>query len=334
MRYNRDQKAPCYNKVTIDDMFQNYLETAKNKGNSFSSIKKAEFTFNNHLKPFYADCDMVTISSNEHKALITYLREKNISGDDKNPEHLSNATINRARSLMATMYSIAVSQNNFGDAFTKNPFLSIAPMREMNLKIEYWDSETISQFLESEKGSHYYPLWVLMLNTGVRIGEAVAVHGEQIDRFADILSVDRMFCMAANKVILQTKSCRVREVGLNESVKQVLYPLLTHKGPLFTLEDGGKLRTDFVIKTIFPKACEKAGVKKMGLHGLRHTFASHYMMNGGSLYDLQKILGHSNLKTTERYAHFSRLHIKNRSNVVGFDGTGNVIKVDFKSRAA
>ena len=44
-------------------------------------------------------------------------------------------------------------------------------------------------------------------------------------------------------------------------------------------------------------------------HDLRHTFASWYMMNGGDLYELAKILGHSNIKMTERYAKLAKKHI-------------------------
>jgi integrase len=46
---------------------------------------------------------------------------------------------------------------------------------------------------------------------------------------------------------------------------------------------------------------------------LRHTFASWYMMNGGDLYELAKILGHSNIKMTERYAKLAREHITKTS---------------------
>jgi site-specific recombinase XerC len=44
-------------------------------------------------------------------------------------------------------------------------------------------------------------------------------------------------------------------------------------------------------------------------HDLRHTFASWYMMNGGDLYELAKILGHSNIRMTERYAKLGKTHI-------------------------
>ena len=51
-------------------------------------------------------------------------------------------------------------------------------------------------------------------------------------------------------------------------------------------------------------------------HDLRHTFASHFMMNGGNIYDLQKILGHTSLEMTQRYAHLAPEHLVRASNVV------------------
>ena len=59
----------------------------------------------------------------------------------------------------------------------------------------------------------------------------------------------------------------------------------------------------------FVDLLERAGVSDFRFHDLRHTFASWYMMNGGDLYELAKILGHSNIKMTERYAKLARHHI-------------------------
>lgn len=44
-------------------------------------------------------------------------------------------------------------------------------------------------------------------------------------------------------------------------------------------------------------------------HVLRHTFASHYMMNGGDIITLQKVMGHATLAMTQKYAHFSPGHM-------------------------
>ena len=52
----------------------------------------------------------------------------------------------------------------------------------------------------------------------------------------------------------------------------------------------------------FEDLLNRAGIEDFRFHDLRHTFASWYMMSGGDLYELAKILGHSNIKMTERYA--------------------------------
>ena len=63
------------------------------------------------------------------------------------------------------------------------------------------------------------------------------------------------------------------------------------------------------------KICSKrAKIREFRFHDLRHTFASWYMMNGGDLYELAKILGHSNIKMTERYAKLGRKHVARTGN--------------------
>ena len=64
----------------------------------------------------------------------------------------------------------------------------------------------------------------------------------------------------------------------------------------------------------FDDLLERAGIKEFRFYDLRHTFASWYMMNGGDLYELAKILGHSNIKMTERYAKLAKQHIARTSN--------------------
>src|SRR5687767_12515390 len=63
----------------------------------------------------------------------------------------------------------------------------------------------------------------------------------------------------------------------------------------------------------FEDLLERAEIQDFRFHDLRHTFASWYMMNGGDLYELAKILGHSNIKMTERYAKLAKQHIARTS---------------------
>ncbi|MEH8539414.1 tyrosine-type recombinase/integrase, partial [Klebsiella pneumoniae] len=63
----------------------------------------------------------------------------------------------------------------------------------------------------------------------------------------------------------------------------------------------------------FRNALDRAGIELPPgqlTHVLRHTFASHFMMNGGNILVLQKILGHTDIKMTMRYAHFAPNHLE------------------------
>lgn len=62
------------------------------------------------------------------------------------------------------------------------------------------------------------------------------------------------------------------------------------------------------IKSSFSCAVKRAGIENFTFHDLRHTFASHFVMQGGSLRALQQILGHRKIETTMRYAHLSPDH--------------------------
>lgn len=284
------------------------------------SLKKETLCFENHLKPFYGSFNLLKVSIQEHSKLIKYLADKG----------LEPGTINRIRSTMSAMYNVAIRQYTYGDVLRTNPFTAISKIKFMEKRMPYWDVNSVQKFLDSERGSHYYPLWLLMLNTGIRIGEAVAVHGKQFDQSANILSIDRIWCVVENGFRHETKNSRIRDIGLNKTIQKEIYPLI-QVGPLFSRKGGDLLRADYVSKKVFPAACKRAGVENIGCHGMRHTFASNFIMNNGNIYDLQKILGHSDIATTERYTKFSRRHQQRVANVVSF--SGNVIHGNFGQNA-
>ena len=72
-----------------------------------------------------------------------------------------------------------------------------------------------------------------------------------------------------------------------------VFPSYDRNGSVVPLKD---------VKNGFAKLLRDAGIKGFRFHDLRHTFASHYMMAGGNIYTLAKLLGHRDIKTTQRYA--------------------------------
>ena len=74
------------------------------------------------------------------------------------------------------------------------------------------------------------------------------------------------------------------------------------------------------IRARFPNALRDATIKNFRFHDLRHTFASHLVMNGVDLIAVKELLGHKSIKMTMKYAHLSQSH-KNRA----VDVLGNVM---------
>jgi integrase len=86
------------------------------------------------------------------------------------------------------------------------------------------------------------------------------------------------------------------------------YPRIIGEDRIFPPVRGHKNKRQR-LEGSFHDLLERAQIRNFRFHDLRHTFASWYMMNGGDLYELAKLLGHANIKMTQRYAKLARAHI-------------------------
>jgi site-specific recombinase XerD len=77
------------------------------------------------------------------------------------------------------------------------------------------------------------------------------------------------------------------------------------RGKLVFCEDSGEPLADHLLRPPLRRACKRAGLREIGWHVLRHTFASHLVMRGATLKAVQELLGHQDIKVTLRYAHLS-----------------------------
>ena len=83
-------------------------------------------------------------------------------------------------------------------------------------------------------------------------------------------------------------------------------------------DEAGKRMHGYTLRNINDRVCARAQVKAIRIHDLRHTYASHYIMNGGSLSELQALLGHSNTIMTLKYAHLAPGFLEKKAGVVSF----------------
>ncbi len=140
---------------------------------------------------------------------------------------------------------------------------------------------------------------VFAANTGVRISELINLVWSDID-------FHNMTARISNKDDFETKSKRDRTIPLNETAYDVLSGLERKGDYIFSRLDGIKRDKHFICRS-FKKCLRKDGLGEgyKSFHSLRHTFASQLVQKGISLYMVQKLMGHSNIKTTEIYAYLA-----------------------------
>ena len=140
---------------------------------------------------------------------------------------------------------------------------------------------------------------LIAVTTGMRAAEIFGL------KWSDVMYGEGLLAVRA-----KLKGGRMRYVPMLPELACELrrYPAAIGEDRIFPPKPGAKSGRQRV-EGSFEDLLERAGVEDFRFHDLRHTFASWYMMNGGDLYELAKILGHANIKMTERYAKLARKHI-------------------------
>lgn len=123
---------------------------------------------------------------------------------------------------------------------------------------------------------------------------------------ASNLKLKRLDISAGKAYLIQTKNRDNRYVYFHGPFKDKLKKLVENKDFeefVFTNSIGNKIQ-DYAFNTDLRRRAKKAGIKKyLKAHSLRHSCATHLLMSGVDLYYVKRILGHRDIKTTERYLH-------------------------------
>lgn len=136
---------------------------------------------------------------------------------------------------------------------------------------------------------------------GLRVSELVNLKKENFNFNEEIVHIKL------------AKGRKDRFVKIPNSLKTELkkYVELTNSDIVFEANRGGKLTTK-TIQLIVENAARKANItKEVYPHLLRHSFATHLLEQGTDLRIIQKLLGHSDIKTTQLYTQISQQSIKN-----------------------
>ncbi len=216
------------------------------------------------------------------------------------------ATVNRHQA--AVRYVLNRACKRWGILDRVPPFDTMRETPKPERLVAQKELDKVYKWLEA-KGS-YFPLVAdlmrVLVDTGLRLNEALSLTWDKID-------------LEGGK----NGTLFVQEQKGGGDNPQRTVPLTARaKETLQRLKGGGYDRPfpirDHQAERVRREAMENVeGLKPFGFHDLRHTYASKIANNGGGLYDIKTLLGHSNVTVTERYAHLCNAHLE--SVVAGLD---------------
>ncbi|MEI8346256.1 MAG: tyrosine-type recombinase/integrase [Pseudomonadota bacterium] len=193
----------------------------------------------------------------------------------------------------------------------ENPLDCISRLKEDLTVASYWSKKEIEQFLLVASRHYLFPLFFVAIHTGMRLAELCGLCWDRIDFQRDQITVSRIRDKLGLKETTKTNSKRI--VPMSMMVKGLLWKLMKmqiNTKFVFCNQKGREIKYNHIYRD-FRRVQTNAGFTKfIRFHDLRHTFASQFMMNGGSVFDLQKILGHSEIQMTMKYTHFSPDHLQ------------------------
>lgn len=196
---------------------------------------------------------------------------------------ISASTVNRDIYRLSGMFSALIKLDEFEG---ENPLRGLPPLKEKNPGMTFLTKPEISRLLETLTGD-YRLVALLCLSTGGRWGEVSTLTESQI--------------MHGRVVFLETKNGKKRVVPISTELEE---EVMTNAGAgLFRVDYENFCRKLRKIKPDLPRG--------QATHILRHTFASHFMMNGGNIIALQQILGHASIQQTMAYAHLAPDYLQN-----------------------
>jgi len=234
---------------------------------------------------------------------------------EKSNEGFSGSTLTHLKNAISGTLNLAVDD----EVISFNPAHRLGKAiknKSRRLEVEPLTRDELTLLLEAFKAnfSKHYPMALTLARTGMRIGEVLALQWGDIDFNGRFINVQRGFSRGQ---IEKPKSGKSRRVDMSQQLTKILQDLLRQRKEeklkegwkelpewVFINEEGTSLDKDNWRKRVFEKALVKAGLRRVRVHDLRHTYASLLIQAGESLAYIKDQLGHHSIRVTvDVYGH-------------------------------
>ena len=291
--------------MTLAEAMQRYAETVVKLGRSDGSRELSVFKRLGEAFGPDTSLDKITapvvhkwrdgLLSQGHQGMWKASGKGQVAVVQQKPRGLKPAAINRYLDVLKAI--LRKAHFEWG-ALLRLP--AIKGLKVQNAKLRFLDEQEEARLMAASP-EHLQRLLVFLLGTGARRGEALNLTWDAVE-----LSGNRR----AAALFRKTKTGVARRVPLPEQVRELLL-LMRSKAPkgeqrVFVWKDSTGAVVPFdSVKRSFDTARKEAKLEGVSLHTMRHTYASRLVMRGVPIYNVSKLLGHSKIQMTMRYAHLA-----------------------------
>lgn len=286
-----EEKKP----ITFTEFIPIWLETYVKNNNKHSEIQTKSIILKLHLLPYFGRFRLEIIDS----LGIEKYKAKKIE------EGLHPKTINNHLTVLQKCLRSAMEWGLLKD------FPVIKKLKTPPQEFDFLSVEEGTLLIDSAKGI-YRDMITVALGTGLRFGEIKALTWDDVDFAGGEIVVSRAFALG---VLGSTKSNKIRRIPMTHAVYETLQRMKKKSGYIFSDKYGNPVVHSTCINRLHG-ICKKTGLRKIGWHVLRHTFASHLAQSGANLMAVQNLLGHSDIRTTMRYAHINGAVLREAINIL------------------
>lgn len=293
--------------VVFEEVLHHYLTTRPK--DQTENAKKLDLGRGRQLMRFYTGVVMNTISGKEvrkHK--------------QARMQEISAATMNRELVLL----SAAINQYNLDFELNLPNPVKGRKLKEPEGRLRWLTRAEAASLIRSAETNTLAPyladIVVVALHTGMRIGEILSLEWRHIDMQTGLIHLQTH----------NTKAKKRRSVPINKTARHALLSRLNFRSEscpkathVFTRVDGRKIAS---IKKSFKTTCANADIEDFRIHDMRHTCAAWLVTAGVPLIEVRDLLGHSNTRMTERYAHLAPDNIRSAVSVLDKDVKLKVVK--------
>jgi integrase len=253
---------------------------------------------------------------------------KGTPADKIDGKALAPRTINLIRTMIHTFYEECRVK---GWVYT-NPISDIPPMTIAKKRVPHLSTgDDIRKYLDAAHGDFHASYWVcamIFLNTGLREGNVIGLKWSDVHWSTRQIVVQRKWNRKTKQFKSGLKAHDGEEfiLGINDALYEALLSWknsskFTKPEDFIVTDRRGKPLTDKMVWCCNQRTLRRAGLTYIKPHALRHTYGTHFIENGGTVEQLQRLLNHSTPIVTSVYTHNNRTKLVERANTVNFSAS-------------